>query len=87
MTHRSYIVSLTPRAERALKKLPAAVSRRLVAQMEVLETDPRPNGATKLTDTDLYRIRDGDYRIIYTIDDGKLMVLVVHLGNRRDVYR
>mgnify|MGYP001580816136 FL=1 len=56
--------------------------------MDALAATPRPKGVKKLTGTDdLYRIRVGDYRIVYQIHDDRLIVLVVRIGHRRDVYR
>lgn len=84
----AYRVRFKPSADKALSKLPVAVQRRIVAVAEALADDPRPAGAVKLTGEDeLYRIRVGDYRIVYQIQDRVLMVLVVRIGHRRDVYR
>jgi mRNA interferase RelE/StbE len=55
--------------------------------MRALSADPRPEGASKLEARDGWRIRAGDYRIIYEIDDGAGTVTVLHVGHRRDVYR
>ena len=79
-------VSFKPRAERALQQLPEQVQRRIVLAVRGLRSEPRPLGAIKLQGTDdLWRIRVGDYRIVYTINDGELLVLVVRLGHRRDI--
>lgn len=51
-----------------------------------LAIDPRPHGSKKLKGRPGYRVRQGDYRIIYTIDDGRLIVFVIELGHRKDVY-
>ena len=78
-----YDVSFKPRAERALQQLPEQVQRRLVLAVRGLRSEPRPPGAIKLHGADdLWRIRVGDYRVVYSIDDGKLIVLVVRLGHR-----
>ena len=61
--------------------------RRLVKQIESLATDPRPRGAVKLSGLDRYRIRQGRYRILYTIEDKDLIVYVIKLGDRKDVYK
>mgnify|MGYP001146854820 CR=1 FL=1 len=53
----------------------------------LLAEDPRPPAARKLQGRDGYRVRVGDYRILYTIDDGVLLVVIVTVGHRRDVYR
>lgn len=75
-------------SKKFLKKLrDAALLDRLLAALEKLATNPRPQGCRKLSGTtDRYRIRVGDYRIIYRIDDGKVTVLVLVIGHRREVY-
>ena len=81
-----YEVSFKPRAERALQQLPEQVQRRIVLAVRGLRSEPRPPGAIKLQGTDdLWRMRVGDYRIVDTINDGELLVLVVRLGHRRDI--
>ena len=60
---------------------------RVVARIKRLARDPRPAGCTKLSGQDAYRVRQGEYRIIYTISDEVLVVEVVRVGHRRDVYR
>lgn len=82
----SYTVTLKPAVERQLKKLDSGVQQRLIAKMRSLAIDPRPPGCTKLKGAELYRVRVGDYRIIYEIQDNVLMVLVVKVGHRREVY-
>ena len=75
-------------SKKFLKKLrDAALLDRLLAATEKLAADPRPPGCRKLAGTaDRYRIRVGDYRIIYRVDDGKVTVLVLLIGHRREVY-
>jgi mRNA interferase RelE/StbE len=89
VTRPPYTVVLTPAATRALKKITdRTVTRRLVTAMEALATNPRPPGAKVLSGPDrLWRIREGAYRIIYAIKDAVLVVTVVTLGHRRDVYK
>ena len=60
---------------------------RVAAVILSLETDPRPSGCKKLRGTEQYRIRCGDYRILYTLDDRRLIVEIVAIGHRREVYR
>lgn len=60
---------------------------RIVQRIVALADDPRPPGCTKLSGQEAYRIRQGDYRILYTIRDDVLVVEIVKVGNRRDVYR
>ncbi len=83
-----YTVFLKPSAERALKKIAAPNLRRIVRAIDNLRTNPRPSGVTALQgEPGLLRIRVGDYRIIYTVQDDVLTVLVVTVGHRRDVYK
>ena len=63
------------------------MQRRILSRIELLAENPRPPGAIKLTGQDAYRIRIGDYRVIYAIADKQLVVLVVDVGHRWDVYR
>lgn len=88
MSPGAYRVELTPAAVRQLGKLDRAVQLRVRAAIDLLSEDPRPPRATKLVGGDgEWRVRTGDFRIIYQIDDGVLLVLVLALGHRRDVYR
>jgi mRNA interferase RelE/StbE len=86
----NYSLLIAESAEKTLSKLPKRDKEKIVEKIEALGTDPRPIGYTKLkgsTKNVLYRIRHGDYRIIYTVKDEKLLVLVVEIGNRREIYR
>ena len=83
----AYKIELSAAAKRAFGKLPKATQERLAETIDGLARQPRPNGSTKLTGQDLYRVRSGDYRVIYRIEDERLVVLVVKIGHRRDVYR
>ena len=84
----AYTIEITAAARRALKKLTADVAQEIADAINDLQTVPRPAGVKKLTaESDLYRIRTGDYRIIYQIEDKRLVLLVVAIGHRRDVYR
>jgi mRNA interferase RelE/StbE len=83
-----YSILLAPPAERQLRSFAPAIQKRLVKRMKPLQDDPRPSGVKKLRgENDLYRIREGDYRIIYTVQDKELIVLVVKIGDRKEVYR
>ncbi len=83
-----YQVLFAPAAEREFRALPQAVQVRLASRINALAAEPRPTGSAKLAGPpDLYRIRIGDYRVIYAIDDGRLLVLVVRAAHRREVYR
>ena len=84
----SYQIELKPSAARSLSKLPRPVQRAIVDMLDEMKANPRPNGVVKLTgEPDLYRVRVGDYRVIYTVRDRVLLVLVVRIAHRREVYR
>lgn len=84
----SYEVEITPAAKRQIKKLPRDVQQKVVAKLEELAFEPRPDGVKKLEGSDnLYRLRLEKYRIIYEIQDSLLLVTVVKVKHRRDVYR
>lgn len=84
----AYRIQFTLRAQRDLVALPRADQVRIAAKIDSLATTPRPPGCKKLKGPDpLYRIRVGDFRIIYSIQDRKLTVLIIRIGNRRDIYR
>lgn len=74
-------------AAREIDALPTAVRRRVIGKIAALASDPRPHGAQKLTGEDRYRIRQGDYRVVYTIEDEVVTVTVVRVAHRSDVYR
>ncbi|MEK7726834.1 MAG: type II toxin-antitoxin system RelE/ParE family toxin [candidate division KSB1 bacterium] len=84
----SYFVFLTPAAERERRKLPSAIKTRINQSLLGMETDPRPAGVTKMTGGhDRWRIRVGDYRVIYSIDDHAKHITVLRIAHRREVYR
>lgn len=84
----AYPVTILPSALRQLGQLPRPDQKRIKKRIDHLATDPRPPGAKKLKGTeDLVRLRSGNYRIIYSVEDDRLVVLVIRLGHRRDVYR
>lgn len=70
-----------------VKGIPGKDLKRILKRIEGLRDDPRPPGCEKLSGQDYYRIRQGDYRIVYEIHDARLIVVVVKVGNRREVYR
>ncbi|MGD9950931.1 MAG: type II toxin-antitoxin system RelE/ParE family toxin [Desulfobulbus sp.] len=70
-----------------LKHIPKTDLKRILARIEQLGLDPRQPGSQKLTGAELYRVRQGNYRIVYTIEDDKLIVCVVKVGHRKEVYR
>ena len=84
----SYRVEITASAEKALARLPKDDMSRVVRAITGLATAPRPGGCRKLKGyEDVYRIRVGLYRVIYTIDDRRIIVVVLKLGHRKDAYR
>ncbi len=84
----TYAIEVLPAAERDLRKVHPQMRARIRGAVLKLAADPRPPGARALKDRPGYlRVRVGDYRIIYTIEDDVLRVVVVRVGNRRDVYR
>jgi len=72
---------------RELKKIPKSDLNRIIARIEKLGGDPRPMGCEKLTGHELYRVRQGNYRIVYSIQDYELTVWVIKVGHRKSVYR
>lgn len=83
-----YTVTWSSSAARMLRKLPQRVNERLVEAADRLGVDPRPHGCKKMEGTkSQYRIREGAYRIVYDVRDDVLVVLIVKVGDRKDVYR
>jgi mRNA interferase RelE/StbE len=84
----TYEIVFTAAASRNLRSLPRAALKRVDAKLQALRRDPRPQDAKKLRDRDgLLRVRVGDYRILYLVEDDRLVVVVVRIGHRREVYR
>lgn len=84
----AYRIEFAPRADRQFKALERSLQVRLGRRIDGLAENPRPQGIKKLAgEEDLYRLRVGDYRIIYQIQEKRLLVLVVGVGHRADVYR
>ena len=83
----SYRLLIKPSAVKELEDVPRKDRRRLATRMCELAEQPRPAGAEKLSGHDLYRVRQGNYRILYEIIDHDLTVTVIKIGHRRDVYR
>jgi mRNA interferase RelE/StbE len=83
----SYRVSLLRRAQKELADLPEEAYVRVRDAAQALAEEPRPSGCKKLKGREGWRIRIGDYRMIYEIDDDQQTILIVHIGHRRDVYR
>ena len=83
----SYSLLIKPSAVKELERLPAKPRRLIVRKIESLAEDPRPRGSEKLSGKDLHRVRQGDYRILYDIQDKARVVVVIRIGHRREVYR
>ena len=83
----SYRLEFRGSVARALRAIPNADVARILTRIEALADNPRPPGCEKLSGLPRYRIRQGLYRIVYEIRDDVLLVLVVKVGHRRDVYR
>ena len=83
-----YEVVIDPKAAREIRALPRQDQGRIVARAQSLANNPRPSGCVKLAgSSNLWRIRVGVYRIIYQVQDDRLLITVVRVGHRRDVYR
>jgi len=84
----TYRIQIAPAAARQVRKLDAAARRRVQAGIELLADHPRPSGAKTLVGGGgEWRVRTGDYRIVYEIHDDVLLVLVLAVGHRRDIYQ
>ena len=83
----AYSVVIKRSAEKEIEHLPAGIRRLVVRRILALADDPRPHGSQKLAGEDKYRIRQGDYRVVYTIEDAIVTVTVVRVAHRSDVYR
>jgi len=83
----SYAVYLKRSAEKELDRLPAEVHDRVIKQLISLRDDPRPHGIKKLHGKEGYRIRVGDYRILYVIDDNENKLEIISVAHRKEVYR
>ena len=81
-----YQIRITPTAQKQLNKLPVSIKEILIETILELGFNPRPHGCTKLKGRNGYRIRKGDFRIIYDIFDRILTVEVIAVGNRKNIY-
>jgi len=82
-----YSILISTGGQRQFKKLSQELQRRAQDKILLFELHPRPFGSQKLRDTNFYRIRIGDYRIIYSIDDTKRVITILDIAHRREVYR
>ena len=82
-----YKVELRRKAQRNLDRLPRDDFNAVLEAVRNLVSTPRPKGVEKIKSAGLWRIRQGDYRIVYSIDDGRKMVTILRIGHRREIYR
>jgi mRNA interferase RelE/StbE len=83
----SYKLLIKPSAAKELEALPRKDRRRSAARMKGLAGNPRPPGSEKLSGEEKYRLRQGDYRVLYSIQDGSTTVTIVKIAHRREAYR
>jgi mRNA interferase RelE/StbE len=84
----SYRIEVSATAEKQLKKLGPDARIRVIRAVQALASEPRPPGCRKLQGyDDVYRIRIGTYRVLYSIDDTRIVIIVLKVAHRRDVYR
>jgi mRNA interferase RelE/StbE len=82
-----YDIIFRPSVAKDLRGVPRGDVHRILSRIEALRDDPRPPGSEKLSGQERYRVRQGQYRILYTVADALLIVEIVKIGHRRDVYR
>lgn len=85
-----FTIEFTPLAQKDFGKLPQEVRSRVLKKIEGLGNNPRPKGAKKLHlkgESELWRVRWGDYRVVYSIENDRLVIAIVRVGHRKDVYR
>jgi len=82
-----YTVEILPAARKALRALDPSMRRRIEGAIALLAIDPHPPASRRLVERDGWRVRIGDYRVIYRIEDSRLVIVVVVVGHRREVYR
>lgn len=82
----SYKISIKRSAAKELEKIVLADRSRIIEKIRELASDPRPHGCKKLSGQEKYRLRQGDDRILYEIHDDELIIVLVKIGHRRDVY-
>jgi mRNA interferase RelE/StbE len=82
-----YSIEIKHSAAREIEAMPLSDRRKVVERIGRLAEEPRPRGCEKLAGDERYRVRQGDYRIVYSVEDALLIVWIVKVGHRRDVYR
>lgn len=83
----SYSLRIKRSAEKELRALPKSVLRKIISRIHGLGDDPRLRGSQKISGQPYYRVRQGDYRILYAVDDTARVVEIVRIAHRREVYR
>jgi len=82
-----YSIVIEQKARKTLKKLPQTIRLKINQSITSLRSNPRPYGYKKLKNSDYYRIRIGDYRVIYSIVEKEIKILIIYIGHRKDIYR
>lgn len=82
-----YTIELSGEAKRFLKKIHLSDKQKILAKLKLLSSNPLPNGCIKFKGCEFYRIRQGDYRIIFSINNQKLIILILDIDHRKDIYR
>ncbi len=82
-----YSIEISHSAEKSLKAIPLQIQTRIITKINALSSQPRPSGCKKLLNSTYYRIRVGDYRIIYEIIDKIIKIIILDIGHRKDIYR
>ena len=82
-----YVLVITRSAERELARLSTEIRRRIALRLQALASEPHPAQSARLRGSDYFRLRVGDYRVIYSVDDSSLNVTILAVGHRREVYR
>ena len=83
----SYRVLIPKSVHKQINKLPSSVSESVISKLEALQENPRPAGSLKMHGSEGWRVRLGDYRLIFDIDDRQKLVVVRRVGHRREIYR
>ena len=83
----NYRIQIKPSAVKELEAIQLKDRKRLVARIRRLAKEPRPDGCEKLSGQDKYRVRQGHYRVLYSVDDAEPSLTIVKIGHKRDVYR
>jgi mRNA interferase RelE/StbE len=83
----NYRLLIKPSAAKELEAIPKKDRKRIAARLRALASDPRPPGSEKVSGQERYRLRQGDYRVLYSVSDNEAAVVIVKIAHRRDVYR